>query len=85
MAAHLFICGAVKEVKGIKTFWTYALVCAVIVVCIALSWITVVGVIKLITLCFAWEFSLRAATGIWLLMGLVSMMFGEIARANDRR
>lgn len=85
MAAHLFICDVVKEVRGIKTFWTCALVCVVVMACMALSWITVVGVIKLITICFALEFSLRTATGIWLLMGLVSMMFGEIARANDRR
>ena len=85
MAAHLFICDVVKEVRGIKTFWKCALVCAVIVACVALSWVTVVGVIKLITLCFAWEFSFRTATGIWLVMGLISTMFGEIARANDRR
>lgn len=41
----------------------------------ALSWGATVGIIKLITLCFGWNFSLLIATGIWLAMFLVSACF----------
>lgn len=41
----------------------------------ALSWGTTVGIIKLITLCFHINFSLLFATGIWLALCLVKMMF----------
>ena len=33
----------------------------------ALSWAMTVGMIKLITLCFGWSFSLQTATGIWIM------------------
>lgn len=36
----------------------------------AVSWIITCGVIKLITMCFGWEFSWGIATGVWLLMYL---------------
>ena len=41
----------------------------------ALSWIITVGIIKLITLCFGWTFSWLIATGIWLIMILLSAAF----------
>ena len=41
----------------------------------ALSWGATVGIIKLITLCFGWNFSLLIATGIWLVMFLISACF----------
>ena len=37
----------------------------------AISWITTVGIIKLITLCFGWTFSWAIATGIWLIIVLL--------------
>ncbi len=37
----------------------------------AISWGMTVGIIKLITMCFSWDFSLAAATGIWLILCLV--------------
>ena len=46
-----------------------------VIVAMAISWGIVVGIIKLITLCFGWEFSLPVATGIWLIMMLAKMVF----------
>ena len=40
-----------------------------------LSWIATVGIIKLITLCFGWSFSWITATGIWLIMLIVTSVF----------
>jgi hypothetical protein len=39
------------------------------------SWITTCGIIKLVTLCFGWEFSWAIATGIWLAMFLLRSIF----------
>lgn len=47
---------------------------ALVVYC-GLSWLVAVGIIKLITLCFGWPFSLLAATGIWLIMALARSVF----------
>lgn len=47
------------------------------VVC-GISWIATVGIIKLICLCFDWFFSWRMATGIWLMMILISGIFTRI-------
>lgn len=41
----------------------------------AISWALTVGVIKLITMCFSWDFSLAAATGVWLILCLVETLF----------
>ena len=42
-----------------------------------ISWIVTVGIIKLITLCFGWNFSWLIATGIWLVMFLIQSAFGK--------
>lgn len=47
----------------------------IVIASMAISWGIVVGIIKLITLCFGWEFSLLVATGIWLIMMLAKMVF----------
>ena len=46
----------------------------------AVSWIITCGVIKLVTLCFGWEYSWGMATGVWLIMFLIKHVFsmGEI-------
>ena len=41
----------------------------------AFSWIVTCGIVKLITLCFGWTFSWPIATGIWLVMILLRMVF----------
>lgn len=48
---------------------------AIVIASVTISWGIVVGIIKLITLCFGWEFSLPVATGIWLIMMLAKMVF----------
>lgn len=41
----------------------------------ALSWAFCVGLMKLITMCFSWPFSLPVATGIWLILCLLKLLF----------
>lgn len=50
---------------------------AILLVCgiYVLSWAATIGIIKLITLCFDWNFSFLAATGIWLIMVLSRTVF----------
>lgn len=44
----------------------------VVAIIFGFSWGVTVGIIKLITLCFGLAFSLPIATGIWLILVLVS-------------
>lgn len=51
---------------------------AVILILTALygfSWIVTCGIIKLITMCFGLTFKWSIATGIWLIMVLLKMVF----------
>lgn len=58
---------------------TGGIVALIIIVILALvygaSWIITCGIIKLITLCFGWTFKWSIATGIWLVMCLLSSIF----------
>lgn len=42
---------------------------------LAISWIGTVGIVKLITMCFDWTFSWKWATGIWLILCILSSTF----------
>lgn len=44
----------------------------------AISWGIVVGLLKLIGLCFGFSISLTAATGIWLVLCLVKFILKEL-------
>ena len=46
-----------------------------LVIAFGFSWILTCGVIKLITLCFGWQFKWSIATGIWLVMCLARTVF----------
>ena len=46
-----------------------------LVVAFGFSWILTCGVIKLITMCFGWQFKWSIATGIWLVMCLARTVF----------
>ena len=46
-----------------------------LVVAFGVSWMVTCGVIKLITLCFGWQFKWSIATGIWLVMCLARTVF----------
>ena len=41
------------------------------------SWAIVVGLLKLIGLCFGFSVSLAVATGIWLVLFLIKLVFGK--------
>ena len=47
----------------------------VIVGLVFLEWITTVGIIKLITMCFGWTFKWSVATGIWLIICILQSIF----------
>ena len=56
-------------------------VCALIVVFgYALSWGVTIGIIKLIAMCFSIGFSLPVATGIWLILCLLQLVFYKSER-----
>jgi hypothetical protein len=46
-----------------------------LVVGYAISWAIIVGIIKLITMCFSIGFSLPVVTGIWLILCLLKLVF----------
>jgi hypothetical protein len=50
-------------------------VIAILAIIYGISWIATCGIIKLITLCFGWTFKWSIATGIWLIMCLLSSTF----------
>lgn len=41
----------------------------------ALSWAICVGIMYLISLCFSWEFDILIATGIWLILCFIKLLF----------
>ena len=51
------------------------IVAVVVITLYGISWICTCGIIKLITLCFGWTFKWPVATGIWLIMFLLSSVF----------
>ena len=48
-----------------------------LVVAFGVSWMVSCGVIKLITMCFGWQFKWSIATGIWLVMCLARTVFNN--------
>ena len=44
----------------------------------AIIWAITVGIIKLITMCFSIGFSLPIATGIWLILCLLNLVFHKL-------
>lgn len=64
-----------KTVKKFGTVVGVILMILFVVAVFAVSWIATCGIIKLITLCFGWEFSWGIATGVWLLMCLARTVF----------
>jgi len=58
-----------------EIFKTGAVVTILIIVCYAISWIATCGIIKLITLCFGWDFKWLIATGIWFIILIIKNIF----------
>lgn len=48
----------------------------------AISWVITIGIIKLITMCFSIGFSLPVATGIWLILCLLKLVFYKSERRH---
>lgn len=46
----------------------------------AINWVITIGIIKLITMCFSIGFSLPVATGIWLILCLLKLVFYKSER-----
>ena len=53
-----------------------------LVISAAISWAVVVGILKLITMCFSIGFSFPVATGIWLVICLMRLIF---YKSEERR
>ena len=63
------------DLKNNKTMRSAIAVLFLTAALTAFSWIVTCGIVKLITLCFGWAFSWPIATGIWLVMILLRMVF----------
>lgn len=61
--------------KNNKTMRSVIAVLFLMAALTAFNWIVICGLVKLITLCFGWTFSWSIATGIWLVMILLRMVF----------
>lgn len=48
----------------------------ILIALLAASWVVTSGVIWFICICFSLEFSLKIATGIWLILCLLQGIFG---------
>ena len=65
-----------KNKKAIATGGSALLLTIIfLIVAFGVSWIVTCGVIKLITMCFGWQFKWSIATGIWLVMCLARTVF----------
>lgn len=65
----------IKNVK--RAGWGLGALAVILIlaICYGISWIATCGFIKLITLCFGWEFSWSMATGVWLVACLIKLLF----------
>lgn len=59
-----------------------AVVILLVAVCYGISWIATCGIIKLITMCFGWEFSWAIATGIWLIICILKSIFNVTVKKD---
>lgn len=50
-----------------------------------LSWAVTVGIIKLITLCVGWGFSLAHATGIWLILCFAYLFWYQFRKERKKK
>lgn len=48
------------------------------------SWLITCGIIKLITMCFGWEFTWATATGVWLIIVILKSIFNHNTTVNNK-
>ncbi len=65
-------------VGGLTAFFIVVLLVAIY----GISWIGTCGIIKLITMCFGWTFKWSIATGIWLILLLLSSIFNKTSNSK---
>ena len=53
----------------------FFIILAILIFGYGFSWAVTIGIIKLITICFGWTFSLAHATGIWLALVMIWLFF----------
>ena len=51
------------------------IVIGILILVYGFSWIATCGIIKLIAICFGWTFKWSIATGIWMILLLLSTFF----------
>lgn len=51
------------------------LIAIIYIVMYGISWIMTCGIIKLITMCFGWDFTWSIATGVWLIICILKSIF----------
>ena len=59
-----------------------ALTILIVAICSGISWIALCGIIKLITMCFGWEFSWAVSTGIWLILLILRSVFNVTVKKD---
>ena len=59
-----------------------ALTILIVAICSGISWIALCGIIKLITMCFGWEFSWSISTGIWLILLILQSIFNVTVKKD---
>lgn len=69
--------------KKKTTLGVFMLILAVMLA-YALSWITTVGIIKLITMCFGLTFKWSVATGIWLCLCVIQTWLKGTINSNKK-
>ena len=59
-----------------------ALTILIVAIYSGISWIALCGIIKLITMCFGWEFSWAISTGIWLILLILQSIFNVTVKKD---
>ena len=67
-----------KTVKSVGKWIGIAPAVLIIVISFIIGWLTTCGIIKAITLCFGWEFSLPWVTGFWLFLTVFAGILGLV-------
>lgn len=71
-----------KTLKTIVAVILIILIILIISMLYLISWAVICGLLKLITLCLHLPFSLRIATGIWLIICLIELVFERRGGVN---
>lgn len=70
--------------KFIKNFLEILLVVLVVLFILAVNWGVTVGVVYLVALCFGFKATLLVATGFWILVGYLRIVFSVGLKPNKK-